>query len=226
MAGCSGPTLDGRSLQARRLASAVGSVGLWKRRHLEQLCPRDVPGSWQGAKRELSGYAFSVAGSKPRTLLGGIAYPEPRDPTVSKTMSRIRSRDTSIELQLRRALWSAGLRYRLHASDLPGKPDIVFRKAKVAVFCDSSFWHGRDWTRRRERIRSNPEYWEAKISRNMDRDRAVNDRLQRLGWTVLRFWDSEIMGDIESCVTTVVAELRQKRTNSISPERGQASEAL
>jgi DNA mismatch endonuclease (patch repair protein) len=102
--------------------------------------------------------------------------------------------DTKCERVLRKALWAAGYRYRKNVAGLPGHPDIVFLRARVAVFCDGDFWHGRDWERRRERLQAgfNPEYWLAKIQRNMERDRETTFLLERTGWTVLRFWESEI----------------------------------
>jgi DNA mismatch endonuclease (patch repair protein) len=123
---------------------------------------------------------------------------------ISYTMSRIRSKNTSIELALRRALWARGLRYRIHFSDLPGSPDIVFTKSRVAIFCDSSFWHGRDWKKRKSKIRSNREYWLKKIGGNIARDRRVSKLLLSSGWKVLRFWDVEITSDTEACVQKVM----------------------
>ena len=105
-----------------------------------------------------------------------------RDPKiVSFTMSRIRGKDTSIELKLRRALWSAGHRYRLHVRGLPGTPDITFMKARLAVFCDSSFWHGRNWEAKKVRLANNRDYWIAKIERNMSRDARVSGELIKWG---------------------------------------------
>ncbi|MCC6381437.1 MAG: very short patch repair endonuclease, partial [Dehalococcoidia bacterium] len=111
-------------------------------------------------------------------------------------MSRIRSRDTGLELRLRRALWAAGLRYRLAARNLPVQPDVVFPGAKVAVFCDSSFWHGRD-PARIERIKTNQPYWRARIAKNVARDRFANASLHELGWLVLRFWDEELTSNLD-----------------------------
>ena len=110
-------------------------------------------------------------------------------------MQRIRSKDTSIEIRLRRALWAEGIRYRKNVKTLPGKPD------KIAVFCDASFWHGRDFGRKPVDV--NHEYWDAKIRRNMQRDQEVNKQLRALGWTVLRFWDEEINKNLAECVRVV-----------------------
>lgn len=134
-----------------------------------------------------------------------------RDPKiVSFTMSRIRGKDTSIEMKLRRALWSAGHRYRLHVRGLPGTPDIIFPKARIAVFCDSSFWHGRNWEAKKVRLANNRDYWIAKIERNMSRDARVSEELMKAGWMVIRFWDADIDRDVEACVRTIVAGLRAR----------------
>jgi DNA mismatch endonuclease (patch repair protein) len=125
-------------------------------------------------------------------------------------MSRIRGKDTSIEILLRLALWKAGLRYRKHYAGLRGKPDIVFVSAKVAVFCDSSFWHGRNPEKYLGRITSNPDYWRKKIYGNRARDKRVNAELRKAGWNVVRFWDVEIEGDLEGCAQKVVELVRSK----------------
>lgn len=120
-----------------------------------------------------------------------------------KNMQAIRSRDTSIELRLRKALWQEGIRYRKNYKKLPGKPDIAITKYRIAVFCDSDFWHGYDWEARNQRIKSNREYWIPKIERNMERDRAVTAQLQEAGWIVLRFWEWQIKKHLDECVETV-----------------------
>jgi len=122
-------------------------------------------------------------------------------------MRRVRSVDTAPELLLRRALWARGLRYRVSPSSLPGKPDVVLTSRKVAVFIDGEFWHGGQWQRRKllaleDQFRgtNSKDYWLRKIHRNMQRDCAVTAALQSAGWTVLRFWDSEIRSNLEGCV--------------------------
>ena len=97
---------------------------------------------------------------------------QPSSETASRIKRRVGSRGTRSELLLRRALWAEGLRYRLHRKDLPGKPDIVFPRQKIAVFCDGDFWHGRYWPALQEKLRSraNPDYWIPKIQSNIDRD--------------------------------------------------------
>jgi len=111
--------------------------------------------------------------------------------TRSETMRRVRSKDTGPEMLLRRALWSRGLRYRLHTSELPGKPDIVFRRAQVAVFVHGCFWHShKDCTRARVPS-SRQEYWVPKLKRNTERDGRVQAELVAKGWTVIVAWECE-----------------------------------
>lgn len=105
--------------------------------------------------------------------------------------------DTSCELLLRRTLWAAGARYRKNVKELPGRPDIVFSRAKLVVFCDGDFWHGHNWESRRQKLLqgTNADYWISKIQRNMERDHHNTERLEELGWTVLRLWETEIRSD-------------------------------
>ncbi len=121
-------------------------------------------------------------------------------------MSHIRSKDTSIEIKLRKALWHKGYRYRKNYGALPGKPDIALTKYKIAIFCDSEFFHGKDWyeiLQPRVRRGSNPEFWEKKISRNMVRDRETNRKLAAQDWTVIRFWGYEIDKHLDECIGVI-----------------------
>ena len=123
-----------------------------------------------------------------------------------KAMSHIRSKDTSIEIKLRKELWRKGYRYRKNFQKLPGTPDIALTKQKIAIFCDSDFFHGKDWyTVLRPRLLkgSNPEFWEKKILRNMERDKENNLALLNMDWTVIRFWGSEIQKNIDGCITVI-----------------------
>ena len=119
-----------------------------------------------------------------------------------KNMQHIKSKDTKIEVKLRKALWERGFRYRKNYKELPGKPDIVFTQYKIAVFCDSEFFHGKDWEVLKPRLEKtqNSEYWLKKISRNMERDDEVNKRLLFEGWTVIRFWGKDILKDTDECI--------------------------
>ena len=122
-----------------------------------------------------------------------------------KNMQHIRSKDTSIEVKLRKALWNRGYRYRKNDKRLPGKPDIALTKYKIAIFCDSEFFHGKDWEVLKPRLEkgNNSQYWISKISRNREHDDEVNKRLLFEGWTVIRFWGKDIQKNIEECVRVV-----------------------
>lgn len=123
--------------------------------------------------------------------------------TRSENMSRIRGKDTSIEIKLRKALWSRGIRYRKNCKDIFGKPDICFKTKKVAVFCDSEFWHGKIYLEENKVPKTNTEYWIKKLERNIARDIAVKEKLQADGWTVLRFWEKDIKKNIDECITQI-----------------------
>jgi len=125
---------------------------------------------------------------------------------VSAVMKKIRSGNTTPEVIFRKALWSLGLRYRLRAKGLPGKPDIVFKRKKIAIFIDGDFWHGYNWHERKKKMKSNLEYWIPKIERNIQRDKEVNDLLRSNGWIVLRFWEHEVKKNITSCIGRVLTE--------------------
>ena len=125
---------------------------------------------------------------------------------------RVGRANTKPELVLRRKLWSRGLRYRLHARDLPGRPDIVFRSRQVAVFCDGDFWHGKDWEHRRRKLEAgaNSAYWTAKIEANMRRDREKTGALERQGWMVLRFWESDILKYTDAIADQIASALNRR----------------
>jgi DNA mismatch endonuclease (patch repair protein) len=122
------------------------------------------------------------------------------DKKRSYIMSRIKSKNTSIELSLRKALWHSNIYFRKHYSMLPGTPDIVITKYHIAIFCDGDFWHGKDWINKKIKIKNNSEYWIDKIERNINRDIRTDQALYSLGWTVVRFWGSDICKDLSGCV--------------------------
>lgn len=130
---------------------------------------------------------------------------KPSKEQVHKNMKNIKGQDTSIELILRSALWKRGYRYRKNYKKLVGKPDIVLIKYKIAIFCDSEFWHGKDWDVLKARLDkgSNPQYWIKKITRNMERDDAVNKKLRMMGWSVVRFWGKDIVRNTDECVKII-----------------------
>lgn len=132
-------------------------------------------------------------------------------------MAAIRCKDTKAELTLRAALTARGLRYRLHKKGLPGRPDIVFPSQRLAVFCDGDFWHGRNWAnqkKRRFRVRS--AYWLNKIETNIARDKRNNSELRRIGWMVLRLWETDILQNPEKAAQRVISRLSESR---VVPER-------
>lgn len=138
----------------------------------------------------------------------------PRD--VPAIMRRVRSFGTEPEIRLRKALWAAGARYRLRAGALPGKPDLTFPGRRLAVFVDGDYWHGNQWHRRglraledqfRRTAPSSRQYWLNKIRRNMARDCKNTASLLSLGWTVLRFWESDIAKRLDQCVEEVTGVL-------------------
>jgi DNA mismatch endonuclease (patch repair protein) len=137
----------------------------------------------------------------------------------NKKMQAVRCRDSKIELALRKALWQKGYRYRKNFSILDGTPDIVFVSLKIAVFCDSEFWHGYDWQNRKNDIKSNKNFWIEKIERNMERDAEVDIRLREKGWTPLRFWGKEIATNVDKCVNIIEKVMRDKNSAPNSQRR-------
>ena len=122
---------------------------------------------------------------------------------ISYNMSRIKNKDSAIELALRKELWSRGLRYRKNVKSVYGKPDIVFIGKRIAVFCDGEFWHGYNWEERKKDFKSHQEFWIPKIERNMERDREVTAKLESEGWTVVRFWGKQIKRDVVACADEI-----------------------
>ena len=127
-----------------------------------------------------------------------------------KNMQAIKNKDSQIELLLRQELWSRGLRYRKNVNRIYGKPDIVFISKKVAVFCDSEFWHGYNWEERKKDFKSHQEFWIPKIERNMERDAEVTARLESEGWTVIRFWGIEIKKNTAQCADIIEKAVHSK----------------
>ena len=133
--------------------------------------------------------------------MADVLTPEQRH----KNMKNIRAKDTKIELMLRKALWEKGFRYRKNYTEIPGKPDIVLTKEKIAIFCDGEFFHGKDWELLKPRLEksNNGEFWIKKISRNRERDEEINRQLEFLGWKVIRFWGTDIKKNLEGCIRVV-----------------------
>lgn len=121
----------------------------------------------------------------------------------SKIMRSIGSEDTKPEITLRKALWNLGLRYRKNYKGIIGKPDIAFIGKKIAVFIDGEFWHGYNWEDKKQKIKSNKDYWVKKIEGNIARDKKYNKDLEEKGWMVIRFWQNEIENDLGGCIQKV-----------------------
>lgn len=134
-----------------------------------------------------------------------------------KNMQRIKAKDTSIEVKLRKALWEKGFRYRKNYNILPGKPDIALTKYKIAVFCDSEFFHGKDWEVLKPRLErgDNSQYWVSKITRNREHDDEINKRLLFEGWTVVRFWGKDIARNVDECVKVIEETIWDERIQEI-----------
>ena len=132
-----------------------------------------------------------------------------------KNMQHVKNKDSKIEVALRRALWKAGLRYRKNVRKVFGCPDIAFLRLKIAVFCDSEFWHGYDWENRKHDFKSRQEFWIPKIERNIARDKEVTEKLTADGWTVIRFFGKEIKNNIENCVKIVADAVKKRRIGNV-----------
>ena len=126
---------------------------------------------------------------------------------ISYNMQQVKNKDSKIEVLLRKELWSRGLRYRKNMNSIYGKPDIVFVGKKIAVFCDGDFWHGK--TTEKYTVKTHATYWNEKIKRNIERDLENTIELRDNGWTVLRFWESDIKKNLDMCVETVMFHVKQ-----------------
>lgn len=124
-------------------------------------------------------------------------------PETRRRMAHVHLKKGRAETILAKELWHQGFRYRLNYKQLPGSPDIALTKYKVAVFVDGEFWHGKDWPTRKERLKSNRDYWIEKIEENMARDARVDAQLHSQGWFPLHFWEKDVLKNLDSCVETV-----------------------
>lgn len=176
--------------------------------------------------------------SKARSVRGirapSFAGFRPASPASSRAKAANRPRDTGHELALQTALRQIGLRFETHRADLPGRPDVVFEREKLAVFCDGDFWHGRNWRRLSGLLarRANAAYWIAKIDANRRRDLRVRRSLKCEGWTVVRVWETDILRDPESVASSLRTRLaalrRQTKTRRIGvyPRTGIAARKM
>lgn len=127
-----------------------------------------------------------------------------------KNMQAIKSKKTKIEELLAKVLWAKGYRYRRNNKSVFGKPDFTFKKYKIAIFCDSEYFHGKDWENQKNRIKTNTEFWYNKIEANIIRDNNVNEMLVRKGWKVIRFWGEDIKKNVDFCVNEIEKAIKER----------------
>lgn len=128
-----------------------------------------------------------------------------------RNMQAVKSKGSKIETALAKALWAKGFRYRKNDKTVFGKPDLTFKKYKIAVFVDSEFWHGKNWEERKHDHKSNQDFWHKKIERNIERDKEVNEKLSAEGWKVLRFWGKDIEKNLEFCLSEIEQNIERKK---------------
>ena len=135
-----------------------------------------------------------------------MKHPKNYDTTAatSKRMSRVHLKRGKAENLIAIALWHRGLRYRRNDKALPGSPDVAITKEKIAVFVDGEFWHGKDWPKRKQRLKRNREYWIAKIEENMARDKRDDQELRDMGWLPIHFWEKDVLKNLDYCVELVI----------------------
>ena len=130
---------------------------------------------------------------------------------ISFNMSRIKSSGSEIEIILGKLMWSNGFRYRKQYKKLPGKPDFVLVKYRIAIFCDSSFWHGyKNMSTKLHHFKTNRDFWVPKIKRNIQRDKEVNRAIKKMGWRVIRFWDFQIKKSLDKCLKKISLKVEMK----------------
>lgn len=130
-----------------------------------------------------------------------------------KNMQAVHSSGTVIETTLGKALFAQGLRYRKNNKTVFGKPDFTFKKYKIAIFADSEFWHGKDWSKKKKDHKTNKKFWINKIEGNINRDKWVTLRLRKEGWKVLRFWGKDIINNLDKCITKALDEIEKAKRN-------------
>ena len=128
-------------------------------------------------------------------------------------MQAVKSSGSKIEQLLGKELWKRGMRYRKNVKSVYGKPDFAFIGLKIAVFCDSEFWHGKNWSEKKHEIKSNKVFWHKKIEGNIARDIDVNKTLTAEGWTVLRFWGKDIKSNPKKCADLVQKHYQNKKAS-------------
>ena len=126
-------------------------------------------------------------------------------------MQAVKATGSKIELALAKELWRRGHRYRKNDKTVFGKPDLTFKKIKLAVFVDSEFWHGKDWETKKHEHKSNINFWHKKIQRNIDRDKEVNEKLTLKGWKILRFWGKDIKKSLLLCADIIEQTINERK---------------
>lgn len=124
-------------------------------------------------------------------------------PETRKRMSKVKLKGGNAETLLAKALWHKGYRYRLNYKKLPGSPDIALTTKKIAIFVDGEFWHGHNWETRKQKLKSNREYWIEKIEENIARDTRNDSLLVQQGWVPVHFWEKEVLKDLSSCIEEI-----------------------
>ena len=159
--------------------------------------------------------------SKNKQSFHHAVFAEPLTEKSHKNMSRIHGKDTRIEIVMRKALWSRGFRYRKNYKELPGRPDIVLTKYRIAIFCDSEFFHGKDWEVLKAKLEKgkNPDYWVRKIERNIQRDEEKDKQLNFMGWTVIHFWGKDILKNTEQCIKVIEETIFDQKLEEVDDER-------
>ena len=125
-----------------------------------------------------------------------------------KNMQAIRAKETAFEIMVRKELWKKGIRYRKNVRDLMGVPDIAIKKHKLVIFLDSCYWHG--CPEHGVMPKSNREFWEKKIKRNIERDTEVTSYYRSRNWTILRFWEHEVKQDLDGIIDRIIKAIRDK----------------
>lgn len=133
-------------------------------------------------------------------------------PEISKRMANVRLKRGKAETVLAKSLWHIGYRYRLNYRKLPGSPDIALTTKKIAIFVDGEFWHGYKWIEKKQKLKSNRDYWINKIEENIARDQRVDKELQAMGWTPIHFWSKDVEKDSDKCVGEII-ELIAENSN-------------
>lgn len=133
----------------------------------------------------------------------------------SANMAKIKAKNSVPELILRKALWAKGVRYRIHKKNLPGNPDLIIKKYRLAVFVDGDFWHGYEWEKKKDKIKTNSAFWIPKIERNIQKDRHTNSSLRKMGFTVMRFWEHEVKESLDACINQILLYIEACKESTI-----------